>query len=139
MEEVNNEMDSQENPRLLRNPKIQYVIHYESAAEPPPEPDAPQPHLLTHIRYNLYSHLRLDLQSILFPSGFTIKILYAFLSSSMRATCRSHLIVLYLITLPVVDNFRILSVSYKLIMLIKICVWWRRYVYLLLFCLTTPY
>jgi len=35
----------------------------------------------------LHSYLRLRLPSDLFPSGFAIKILYAFLISSMRATC----------------------------------------------------
>jgi hypothetical protein len=46
----------------------------------------------------LSTHLRLDLHSGLFPSGFPTNILYAFLFS-IRATCPAHLILLGLIIL----------------------------------------
>jgi hypothetical protein len=54
---------------------------------PHPQPDAPNPHLPT-VFLILSSHLRLGPPSYLFPSGFATKILYAFLISSMDATCR---------------------------------------------------
>jgi hypothetical protein len=47
----------------------------------------------------LYSHLCLGLARGLYPSGFLIKILCAFLISPVHATCPAHLILLYLISL----------------------------------------
>jgi hypothetical protein len=47
----------------------------------------------------LSSHLHLYLPSGFFTSGLPIKILYAFLSSSVFATCLTHLVLLGLIVL----------------------------------------
>jgi hypothetical protein len=47
----------------------------------------------------LSTHLRLGLPSGLFPSGFPINILYAFLFSPFHVTCPAHLILLDLIIL----------------------------------------
>jgi len=51
----------------------------------------------------LHSHLRLVLQSGLFPAGFPTKTLYPPLIYHTRATCSAHLMLLDLITLI---NFR---------------------------------
>jgi hypothetical protein len=51
----------------------------------------PEPHQSSPSRPNILStHLRLILFSGLFPSGFPTIILYAFLFSSIRTTCRTY-------------------------------------------------
>jgi hypothetical protein len=69
---------------------------------PYPDPDASSPHLPTIFSKSiliLSSRLLLDLPSDLFPSGYTIKTIYAFLISLTRATCHAHLVSLDLIIL----------------------------------------
>jgi hypothetical protein len=52
----------------------------------------------------LSSYIRLGLLPSVFPFGFPIKILYAFLFSSIRATCPAHLILLDLIILIILGG-----------------------------------
>ena len=60
----------------------------------------------------LSTHLRLGLPSGLFPSGFPSKTLHTPLSSSLRATCPDHLILLGFITCT------ILGEKYKTLLLL---------------------
>jgi len=91
---------SQEIPHILRYTKVHYRIY----KRPPPVPI--QSHLEpVHIPHAtswrsiliLSSHLRLRLQSGLFPSGLPTKTLYTPSLSPMRATCPTHLILLDII------------------------------------------
>ena len=68
--EANGFTASQEFPRILWNPKVQYRIH----KRPPPKPDQSSP--CPHPTSWRSSHLRLGLPSGLFHSGFATKTLY---------------------------------------------------------------
>ena len=112
--EANQFSASQEIPRILWNPKVHYRIH----KCPPPvpilnhlDPVTPHPTPWRSILI-LFSHLRLDLVSSLFPSGFPTKTLYTPLLSSIRATYPAHLILLDFITRTILDeDYRSLSSS----------------------------
>ena len=106
---------SQEIPRILWNPKVQYRIQ----KLPPPvailsqfDPvHTPTPHF-QKIHHNLSSHLRLGLPSGLFPSGPPTKALYTPLLSSIRATCPAQLILLDFIARTILgEGYRSLSSS----------------------------
>ena len=92
---------SQEIPRISRNPKV----HYRTYKRQPPVSILGQPnpvhiptsHLL-EIHPNIIHPSTPRSPSRLFPSSFPSKTLYTPLSSSIRATCPAHLILLDFIT-----------------------------------------
>jgi hypothetical protein len=61
----------------------------------------------------LSSHLRLGLPSGLLPSGLPTKMLYAPLTSPMRATCPAHLILLALTYLQILHKIALYLKKYK--------------------------
>jgi hypothetical protein len=77
----------------------------EPSTGPHPEPYQSNPHhpILSVLRsiLILFTHLRLGLRSGLFPSSFPTNILY---SSSIRAACPAHLILLDLIILIILGE-----------------------------------
>jgi len=78
----------------------------------PQEPTTPSHPISLLSILILSSHLHLGLPSDLFLSGFSIKILYAVLISSMHITCPTHLTVHDLITLIIFsDEYKLQSSS----------------------------
>jgi hypothetical protein len=61
------------------------------------------------------SHLRLDLPSEFFPSGFLTKILYSPIYYSIGATCRVHFVVLDLFILIIPGEEYILTLRYVIL------------------------
>ena len=99
--EANRFSASQEFLRILWKP----MNHYRSHKGPPPSVSwassmlsiPPHPTSWRSILI-LSSHLRLNLPSGVFPSGFSTKPLYTPLLSLIRATCHAHLILFNFIT-----------------------------------------
>ena len=62
----------------------------------------------------LSTHLRLRLPSGLLPSGFPSKVVYTPLSSTIRATCPAHLILLNVITCTILgEEYKLFSSSLR--------------------------
>jgi hypothetical protein len=98
--EANSPSESQENPRLVWNPKVHYRVGKNLPLVPSPVNHYPSSYPISlRSILKLSSHLRLGFTSCLFPYVFPTKILYAFLISPMRATCPTPPILLDLITL----------------------------------------
>jgi len=105
---------SQKKFRILWNPKFHDPIHNSLPPVPklrkirPVQTPHPMPwrSILT-----LFCHLRLDLPSGLFPLGFPIKTMYAFLFSPHTYSMPSHLIAIDLITRIMFDEYRTWSSS----------------------------
>ena len=113
--EANRFSGSQEIPRILWNPKVHYRIHI----SPSPIPILSQinsdyaSHPTSWRSIRIFSaHLRLDLPSSLFPSGFPTKTLYTPLSSHIHATCPTHFILLDFVSRIILgEEYRSLSSS----------------------------
>jgi hypothetical protein len=93
---------------ILYNPKVHYRVHKRPPLVPNPSQISPvqsiPPHRLSQILYILFCDLRLGLSSGLFPSSLPTKIVYAFLFVIMRATCPANIVLLYVITLIILDK-----------------------------------
>jgi hypothetical protein len=98
---------SQEISLLLCNTKVHYRVHNSQllvlfrARRIHSTPSKPISQISNLV---LYFHLCLVFSSGLFPSGFSNKILHAFLNSLIRAACPVHLISLDLIMLIIHDE-----------------------------------
>ena len=96
--EASSSSASQQIPRILWNPQVNYrflnsssLLHILSQISPVHALHALQPHFF-EIRFNITPHLRLGLPSCLFPSDFSIRAFRAFHFSPIRATCHANLI-----------------------------------------------
>ena len=107
---------SQQIPRISRNPKVHYCPHM----RPPPVSILGQPnpvhiptsHLL-EIHPNIIHPSKPRSPQWLFPSGFPTKTLYTPISSSIRATCSAHLILLDFITRTILgEDYKSFSSSF---------------------------
>jgi hypothetical protein len=109
-EEASGFSDSQEIPHIIWNPKVHYRVY----KCPPPLPimsqldpvHTPISHF-QKMHLNIKFHLRLDLPSGSFPSGFPTRTLYASHLYTIRATCPTHIILLDFITrIILVEEYR---------------------------------
>jgi hypothetical protein len=89
-------------------PEVSLSFSLEPSTGPYPEPGQSNPYhpIISLLRsiLKLFTYQRLGLPSGLLPSGFPIKILYAFLFSPIRATCPAHRTLLDLIILIILGE-----------------------------------
>jgi len=109
---------SQEILRLLWNPKFHSRVHKIL----PLDPILSQIHqvhtfppyfLKTHS--SIFSHLRLDLVSDLFPSGFPTKIIYEFHICPVLPTCPARLIFIVLISLIIYIYLKNMKIYFSVV------------------------
>jgi len=129
--ETNRFTNSQEIPRILRNPKVHYCIH---KCSPPVSilsqinPIPPHPISWTSILILSY-HLRLGFPNGIFPSSFPTTTPCTHLLSPIRATCPAHLILLDLITRIIFyKEYRSLSSSLRSFLFSPVTPWLGRQV-----------
>jgi hypothetical protein len=95
--EADSHSTTEEIPKILRNPKVNYYVYKSTTGYPDWDEYTPRPHLISlRFIFKLSSHLRLSLPFSHFPSVLPNKILYAFFFFPMRAIFPVHLILLYL-------------------------------------------
>jgi hypothetical protein len=84
-------------PEVSPEPWSSSSSSQQSANGPYPKPDEFRPHtpVLFKIRFNIILYLRLGLRSGLLSSGYSTKILYAFLVSTVCATCLVNIMLMY--------------------------------------------
>jgi hypothetical protein len=100
---------SQENPRILLNPKVHYRIttarHLSLSWAGSIQSMNPSPHFLK-IHFDITLPRTLGHQNGLDPSGFPTKILYRTLLSRICATCPAQIVALNLITRIIFGEYR---------------------------------
>jgi hypothetical protein len=112
--ETSSRSSTQEIPNILWNPMVYYSVNKKSPLIPALSQVNPVHNTTSsfcNINFNIIPNLRLDLRSVLRPSGFPTKIFFFFFGF-MRATFHAHLMFLDLIILTLFgEKYKLWSVS----------------------------